>query len=259
MKKSLLLIFFTVTACIAFGQQDFMTVLPDSTGREMFSDFLGVRLWGADYKLNTLNQDLTFKYVSANTGYVMQHDFNTTNLNSTANFGLGLEENAGAHLLIHFVDISIGYNRNVLNWNLGAGIGYFEAFGRKQNFRIRASLDLFYENINYGLGSYSDTTGLGLVINGNNIGGYVNGVKYVDNCFCASLGISFLYRSKELDFFAGANWLTTLIRTEDINFYYTNVNLYQAVYTQTGYPVGGNIIKLGNYMLQFGIMREFGL
>jgi hypothetical protein len=258
MKKSLLAILLLIT-CKLVSAQEIMTVVPDSTGQEMFSDFLGVRLWAADYNINSINQDLTFKYTSINNGFVMSHPLDTRNITQTPNLGIGLEEDLGPHLLIHFADISIGYSSNMWNWNIGAGLGYSQALDKKRNIRLRASLELFYESIWYGLGSYSDTTGLGFVVNGNNIGQFVQGVKYVNNCFCSSLSASLMYRTKAFDIFGGVAWNYTISQSENINFYYTRVNLYEAVYTQSGAQVGSNILKLGSYMLQVGVVREFGL
>jgi len=258
MKKSFLALLLLTTFKLV-SAQDIMTVVPDSTGREMFSDFLGARLWAADYNVNSINQNLAFKYLSINNGYVMNHSLDTRNISHIPNLGIGLEEDMGPHLLIHFADISLGYSNNMWNWNIGAGLGYSQSLDKKRNIRLRASLEFFYEGIWYGLGSYSDTTGLGFVVNGNNVGQYVQGVKYVNNCFCSSLGASLMCRTKALDIFAGAAWNYTISQSENINFYYTRVNLYEAVYTQSGTPVGSNILRLGNYMLQVGVIREFGL
>jgi len=262
MKKiliALLLILCCRLSYAQFKQEDIMTVLPDSTGKELFSDFLGVRLWGADYGIHSINETLNFKYLSINTGYVMQHSMYLAGLNNTPNFGLGLEENLGEHLLIHFLDVSVGYSHYMWNWNIGGGLGYFVALDNKRNLRLRGSLELFYEGISYGLGSYYDTTQQGFIVNGSNIGGSLIDIKYVNNCFCSSLGISLLYRTKELDFFAGASWNLVLLSSENINFYSTRVKISDAVYDQSGNPVSGNLINLGSYMIQVGIVREFGL
>ena len=146
MKKPLLILLLFTISHIGFSQ-DIMTVLPDSTGKELFSDFIGIRLWAADNKLTTLNKDLTFKYISVNTNYVMQHDLNVTNLNNMPNIGVGLEEDLGKHLLIHFADVSFGYAKNAWDWNIGLGAGYFIALDKKNKIRLRASLNLFYESI----------------------------------------------------------------------------------------------------------------
>jgi hypothetical protein len=258
MKKAFFALLLIASCRLGIGQ-DIMTVLPDSTGREMFSDFLGIKLWAGDYKINTLNQDLTFRYVSVNNGFVMLHDLDVRNLNSMPNIGTGLEENLGSHLIIHFVDVSVGYGQNAWNWNIGGGIGYFLALDKKRNFRLRANLNLFYENISYGVGTYVDTTNLGFVVNGNNIGTYIKNVKYVNNSFCSSLGIGFMYRTNAFDYYADFSWSYVITNTQDINFYATRVNDYEAVYYQSGKPVYSTILNLGNYIIQVGIMREFGL
>ncbi len=233
MKKALFVLFLFLLTRIGFSQ-DIMTVLPDSTGKELFSDFIGARIWVADNKLNTLNKDLTFKYVSVNTNYVMQHDLNVTNLNNMPNIGLGLEENLGKHLLIHFVDVSFGYAQKAWDWNIGLGAGYFIALDKKNKLRLRASLDLFYESISYSVGSYTDTTNFGFIVNGNNIGTFVQDVKYVNNSFCASLGASIMYRTNAFDYFAGIAWNAVLLYKQEINFYATRVPINQAVYYQSG-------------------------
>jgi hypothetical protein len=259
MKKLLLLLTLVISANLGFSQGDFMTVLPDSSGKQLFSDYLGIRLWGSSFGLNSINEDLHFKYLSTSNGYVMTHNFDVRGINGSPNFGIGLEENAGQHFLIHFFDGSVGYTHFCWNWNIGAGAGYFIGLDKSGNLRLRASLELYYESISYGFGSYADTTGLGFVVNGNNIGATIQDVKYVNNGLLSSLGISLMFRTKELDFFAGVSWNDLLLNTESVNFYYTRVNLDNAVYTESGTPVSKNIITPGSYMLQFGLVREFGL
>jgi len=262
MKKTLIAVVLILCCRLSFAQfkqEDIMTVLPDSTGKELFSDFLGIRLWAADYSINTINQNLNFRYVSSNTGEVLQHSIYAKGLNHCPNFGIGVEENLGEHLIIHFIDASVGYSQYMWNWNIGGGIGYFAALDKKRNLRLRASFELFYEGISYGLGSYADSTQQGFVVNGNNIGTVLNDVKYVNNDLCSSVTASLMYRTKELDYFAGASWNYNLLTSENINFYSTRVVISNAIYNQAGQPVNGNILKLGSYMIQIGIIREFGL
>jgi hypothetical protein len=258
MKKSLFALLL-ILICHISSAQDIMQVIPDSAGREMFSDFLGVRFWAADYSMKSINQDLTFKYTSVNSGYVMRHDFDVRNFNHTPNIGIGVEENLDSHLLIHFIDISVGYAQNTWNWNIGAGLGYFMSLDKKKNFRLRASFNVFYENISYGLGSYSDTTNLGFVVNGNSVGAYIKNVNYINNSLCVSAGASLMYRTKAIDVFAGISWSYSLIYSEKINFYSTKIPLNQGIYTQSGSTVSSNVLNLGNNFIQVGIIREFGL
>ncbi len=236
-----------------------MTVLPDSAGREMFSDFLGLRFFASDYGVKSINQNLNFQYLSISNGYVMRHNLDAIGINNTPNIGTGLEENLGEHLLIHFVDVSVGYSKIMWNWNIGAGIGYFQALDKKKNLRLRASVDLFYEDISYTLGTYTDTTNLGFIVNGSNAGTYLKNIKYVNNSLCSSLGLGLMYRTPSWDFFANASWNYVLISSENVNFYTARVKIDQAIYYQSGAPVSGGILNIGAYTLQVGIIREFGL
>lgn len=259
MKKAvftLLLVVGYLFPCLA---QDDMVVLPDSSGQQMFSDFIGIRFWAADYNLHTINQDLQFKYVSTNTGYTMRHDMDLRGLTYSSNIGAGLEEDLGKHLLIHFADVSVGYSKIAWNWNIGCGLGYFMALDKKKNFRLRLSANIFYEDISYGIGSYYDSTSLGFLINGNNIGTSVRNVKYVNNIISSSFGISLLYRAKFFDYFAGASWNHVLTYKDKINFYETKIKPSEGLYDQSGNAVNGNVLDLGNYIIQLGIIREMGL
>ncbi|HSY76463.1 MAG TPA: hypothetical protein VK890_06390 [Bacteroidia bacterium] len=258
MKKSLFALLILFTCRLTFAQ-DIMQVIPDSASSSLFSDFLGLRLWGADYSMKSINQDLTFKYTSVNTGYVMQHDIDVRNLNHIPNVGLGVEENLDNHLLVHFLDISVGYTQNTWDWNIGTGLGYFISLDKKRRLRFRGSFNIFYESISYGLGSYSDPTNSGFIVNGNNVGAFIKNVNYVNNNFCVSAGVSLMYRTKAIDFFAGVSWTYALIYSEKINFYSTKIPLKEGIYTQSGSVVNSNILNLGNNFIQVGIIREFGL
>ncbi|MGP8214089.1 MAG: hypothetical protein ACLQQ4_00860 [Bacteroidia bacterium] len=258
MKKAFFILILSLAGKLTFAQ-DIMTVIPDSNGRDMFSDFLGIRLWAADYSLNTINQNLNFSYTSINTGYVMKHSMNLMNLNNTPNLGLGLEEDMGDHLIIHFMDVSFGIAQSSWNWNIGAGAGYFLALDKRRKIRLRISLTLFYESISYGLGSYTDTTDYGFIVNGNNVGTYLNNIKYVDNSLNSSLQLGIMYRTNALDYFATVSWNYVLIDRENIDFYSTRVPINQAVSYQSGAAVNTRVLSPGNGMIQIGIMRDFGL
>lgn len=259
MKKLLYTLLVSLFSLSGFSQ-DIMTVLPDSTGKELFSDFIGVKLWGGQFGLKSVNQDLTFKLFSPTNNQTMQHDMNLQNLTRTTNGGLGLEENVGSHLLINFMDVSFGFaHTNIWNWNIGAGAGYFLAFDKKRNFRFRASLNLFYESISYELGSYTDTTNLGFDVNGNNLGSYIKGVKYVDNSLCSNIEAGLMYRMSAIDIYAGAGWTYTLIDSESLDFNYTRLKVNQAVYNSAGDAMYPKLLSQGNFMFQIGIVREFGL
>jgi hypothetical protein len=144
-------------------------------------------------------------------------------------------------------------------WNIGFGAGYFLALDKKGNVRLRASLVLFYENILYGLGSYTDNTGNGFSVNGNNLGSTLNNIEYVDNSFNSSFELSIMYRSSSFDLFGGVSWNYVLTDNENINFYYARLAINQAIYDQSSNAIDTRILSLGNYMIQVGIVREFGL
>jgi len=257
MKKALFICLLSLTLQFCKAQ-DVMTVLPDSSGKELFSDFLGVRLWAADYGINSINKDLAFKFVSTNTGFTMNHGFDVRGITNTPNLGIGAEENLGKHFLIHFVDASLGYSMDMWNWNIGAGVGYFISLDKRNKVRLRGCVDLFYEDISFSLGTYYDTTLQGFIVNGNNIGTSIKNVKYVSNSLNASFSVSLLYRAKDFDYFAGIGYNYIAIWHEKINFYSTKIDPSEAVYDSQGNP-SDNILKLGSYVIQIGIMREFGL
>lgn len=237
-----------------------MTVLPDSNGRELFSDFIGVKLWGGQFGMNSANQDLTFKYYSPGNNQTLEHGMNLQNLKYMNNLGLGLEENLGAHLVINFMDVSFGLGpRNTWNWNIGGGAGFFQAFGKKRNVRLRATINLFYESISYQLGSYTDTTNIGFEINGSNLGAVLTDVKYVDNSLCSNIEASLMFRTSALDIYAGIGWTYTLIDSETLDFNYTRIPTYEGIYNSAGTAMNPRVLSQGNYMIQIGIVREFGL
>ncbi|HTB06687.1 MAG TPA: hypothetical protein VK806_06995 [Bacteroidia bacterium] len=247
--------------CCAFysaSSQNFMTVIPDSAANRIFPDFVGIKLWAGDYSIKNINENVNFMYV-ANPYFTMKHDMNVVGLNNIPNLGLGVEEDIGKHLLINFLNISLGYIQNTWNWNLGCGIGYSESLNKSRTLRLRASANVYYEDISYRLGSYYDTTGLGFNINGVSIGQSVKNVKYVNNIFGTNLCLDLLYRRPKFDYFINVSYNYQLSSTEKINFYYTKLAVDQALYDDSGNTINGNVLNLGNYIIQIGIMRDFGL
>ncbi len=255
--KKLVNLTISVFACLFCYGQDIMTVLPDS-GSQSFSEFIGIRLFIEDFSYKPLNENLKFNYISYNTGFAMTHSMNVSGLTNTPNIGVGLEHDFDNNFVLHFFDVSVGYISNTLNWNLGIGAGYSFNLNKAKTFSLKANANLFYENIMYFLGSYYDTTLQGFDINGLNIGTYIRDVEYTNNLLCATAGLELYYKRAKWDYFIGAGYLYTLLRREKVNFYYANVPVNQAIYSN-GAPVNGNIIMPGSYLLQAGIVREFGL
>jgi hypothetical protein len=261
MKKLLLLTFLSFTGLKAFSQS-IMTVVPDSSTLAQFSDFVGVKISLSDIGLKPLNENLQFNYLSANSGYTyqMHHSMDIQNFKNMPNLSVGVEEDYG-HLLINFADIGIGFYPNAFNWNAGAGVGYFGYLNKKKTLSLRAYVNVFYENIAYFLGSYNDTTLLGFVVDGSNIGTIVKNVKYTNNLLCASPDIELLYRREKLDFFVGIGYDIPLLSRERINFYRTTIPLSQGLYNSSGIALSdhaGAIIPQ-SYIIKIGIVKEFGL
>lgn len=233
----------------------------DTNSNGLFKNFVGIKLFAADFGATSINQDLQFQYISNNLGAVnkFQHDMNVKGINNFFNLGLGAEENLGKHLSINFFNASIGYIQNTWNWNAGAGAGYFISLNKKQNMRLNASLNVYFENITYGFGDYYDSTQLGFIVNGINIGSSVKNVKYVNTIWSLTPGIEFLYRRSNIDYYAGIYYNYVFSYHEKVNFYNSSLPVSYAIYYKNGDYVGGNIVNLNKYIIQIGVIREFGL
>jgi hypothetical protein len=243
-----------------FSQDAYMN-LADTGKSGLFKNFLGVKIFAADFGATSLNQDLKFKYVSYNpiAAYTFQHDMNVKGINNFFDGGLGLEENLGKHLSINFFNTSIGYMDNAWDWNIGAGVGYFVSLDKQQTMRLNASLNVYFQSITYSFGNYYDSTGYGFVVDGVNVGTSIKNVKYVNTLWTLSPGIEFLYRRPSIDFFAGVYYNYTFSSIEKVNFYEHKIPISYAIFDESGNPVSQNAISLNKYFIQVGIIREFGL
>jgi len=257
MKKFISVVFLLLSIIPAYSQQD-MVVLPDSA-HEQFRDFVGLRLIVEDFGLRSIGENLNFRYTSINTGFVMSHSMNVKGIVTTPNIGFGIEESINKHLFIDFFDVTIGYIQNTLNWNAGAGIGYYTSLNAKKNLLFRGYLSVFYENISYGLGSYTDTTLLGLLVNNVNIGTFVSDVRYVNSLLCVSPSVELSYRRENWDYFIGIGYNYTLLSSEDIDFYRTTIQINQGLYDGSNHPIDKGVISPGSYIIKIGLIKEFGL
>lgn len=247
-----------------FSQDAYMNIM-DTNAHGLFKNFVGVKLFGEGIGTSTINQDLQFKYVSNNMGsvYTFQHDMNVSGLNNFYNLGLGMEENLGKHLSINFFDASIGYAKAAWNWNAGAGAGYFFSLTKEQDLRLNLYANVYYECITYSFGSYYDTTGLGFLVDGVNVGSLLHNVKYVANIWSVSPGAELLYRRNNFDYFISVSYNYVFSYSQEINFYLhsisTDYNNEYGILTQAGNPVNGNILNTNKYTIHIGIIREFGI
>jgi hypothetical protein len=257
MKKFISIAFLVAATIPAYSQGD-MTVIPDSLHQGQFMDFVGIRFIAEDFGLRSTNENLKFSYTSINTGFVMSHSMNVKGLSNTPNIGFGLEEDVNKHLFIDFFDATIGYIQNTINWNVGAGIGYIFNLNAKKTLLLRGYLSVFYENISYNLGSYTDTTLYGIVINGENIGTYVNNVLYVNSMLCVSPSVELMYRRENWDYFIGVAYNYALFSSEDIDFYRTNIPINQGLYDNSNNPINKGVIMPGSYIIKIGLIKEFG-
>jgi hypothetical protein len=257
MKKPLFIVF-SLILCLKGLGQDIMTVLPDSASLLSNENLVEFRFFAGDFATRNINEDLNFTYYSQNSGYKLSHDMNVKGINNIPNVGFGVEEDMGKHLLINFFNITGGYISNTWQLTVNAGVGYSLSLDKKKNFRIRGTFNLIYEYLSYGLGTYTDTTLEGFDIDGANIGTYVNNVKYVNSSFGVSPGLDFLYRRNNFDFFLNASYNYTLLDGEKINFYRTSIPPGLAIYDGMN-PVNGGILKPGSYIIELGIIKEFGL
>lgn len=243
-----------------FCQDD--AYIADTAQHTLFKNFVGLKLFIADFGAKSLNQDLSFKYTSVNPlgpVYTFNHDMNVKSVNGFYNIGLGLEENLGKHLVLNFFNASIGYLSNVLNWNVGIGAGYFINLNQAKSWRINASLNIYYQDITYGLGDYYDSTLVGFIVDGVNIGTSVKNVKYVNSIFSASPGVELMHRGSGWDFYADIYYNYVFSYHEKINFYVHSIPVSYALYDHNGNTVPRNAINMGSYIINIGIIREFGL
>jgi hypothetical protein len=258
MKKIISLAFLVIKLFPAYSQQEII-VLPDSLQQGLFQDFVGLRFIAEDYGLHSNGQNMQFRYTSVNNGLVMSHSMDVKGLNNSPNIGLGIEESIGKHLFINFFDVTIGYIQNTLNWNASAGIGYYLSLNTKKNLLLRGYLSIMYENISYDVGSYTDTTLTGILVNDVNIGTFVNNVKYINNLLCVTPSVELLYRRENWDFFLGLAYNYTVFSEERIDFYRTSISLNQGLYDNSNNPVNKGAIMPGSYIIKIGLIKEFGL
>ena len=235
----------------------------DTGAHGLFKNFVGIKFFIADYGATSFNQDLQFRYVSTNPSvgyqYTFKHDFNVAGVNGFYNAGLGMEENLGKHLSINFFNASIGYWSHVLNWNVGVGAGYFVSLNQEQTWRMNASMNVSFQSVTYGFGDYYDTTLLGFVVDGVNVGTSIKNVKYVNTIFSVNPGIELLYRRTNWDFFAGVYFNYVFSYYEKVNFYVHSIPISDAIFQRNGDPVARDAINLNKYTIHIGVMREFGL
>jgi hypothetical protein len=262
-KKAGLFIVVLTSSFYCYSQDAYMADTSSIHG--LFGNFVGIKFFAVDFGASSLNQDLQFKYTSYSPQgpvYNFQHDMNVTGITNFYNVGLGMEENLGNHLVINFFNASVGYVKNVWDWNIGAGVGYFISLNRQKSLRLNASLNVYYQYITYSFGDYFDTTQVGFFVNGVNVGTNIKNVKYVNDIFTISPGIELLYRRSNWDFYAGVYYNYVFYYHEKVNFYETNEpvssTIYYSPYGVNDY-VAKNVLNLNVYMFQVGIMREFGL
>lgn len=244
----------------AFSQDAYMN-LSDTMKTSFFPNFIGVKFFATGISATSVNQDLQFQYTSNNLGYIykFQHDMNVRNLNNFYNVGIGLEENLGKHLSINFLNTSIGYMQNMWDWNIGAGAGYFISLNKQKTMRLNLSMNVYFESLTYNLGSYYDTTLLGFIVNGTNVGTSIKDLHYVNDIWSLTPGVEFLYRRSGVDFFAGVYYNYVFSYNEKVNFYRTSLPVSDAIYYPNSTPVSKNVANLGKYIIQIGIMKEFGI
>lgn len=256
-------ILYTLFALLTYSHaicQRFMTVLPDSSGIALpVENIIGIKLFAADNGIKTLNQDIHFSYTSQSNGYVMAHDMNVKGLNNIPGIGIGLEETFSNQLFLNFLSGTAGYYNHTFIWTAASGVGYSFPVTPKKNLVIRAYVNFGYENISYGLGSYSDSTLIGFEVNGAYVGTYIKNIKYINNCISLTPSLDIVYRAKWFDLFAGADYNKVLFYRERLNFYTTRIVISDGLYDQQGKPVTKGAILPGNYILHLGIMFEFGL
>ncbi len=257
MRKIISFLILVYASIPAYSQQD-MIVLPDSVQLGQFHDFVGLRFIAEDFGLHSNGENMQFRYRSINTGYVMSHSMDVKGLNNSPNIGLGVEESINNHLFINFFDVTIGYIQNTLNWNASAGIGYYTSLNAKKNLLLRGYLNLMYENISYDVGSYTDTTLFGIIVNDINIGTFVNNVKYINNLLCVTPSIELVYRKENWDFFLSVAYDYTLFSKEKIDFYRTSISLNEGLYDSSNNPVYKSAIMPGSYIIKIGLIKEFG-
>jgi hypothetical protein len=233
--------------------------LPDSGLFSASDGFIGLRLNLVDYNVGGVNKDLTFDYVSQSNGFEMKHDMNLKGLSNIAGIAFGVDETVGNHLLINFFNASVCYTQHAWCWNAGIGAGYVVSLNKTKSLMLRAYLNVFYQNLTYSVGSYTDTTLIGIEVNGVGVGTYIKNVKYVNNAICASPGLELLYRRNKIDFFLGAGYNATLYYKEKLDFYRTHISIGNGIYDSEGNPVTKGALIPGNYIIQLGIIKEFGL
>jgi len=251
---------FMLISVSVFSQDAYMT-MADTMKTTFFPNFVGIKFFATDISATSVNQDLQFQYTSDNLGYVykFRHEMNVRNLNGFYNLGLGMEENLGKHLSINFLNTSIGYMQNMWDWSIGAGVGYFVPLNKQRTMRLNASVNVYFESITYSFGSYYDTTQLGFIVDGTNVGTAVKGVHYVNSIWSLTPGLEFVYRRSSLDFFAGVYYNYVFSYSEKVNFYEAKLPVSEAIYYPNLSPVSKGVTNLGKYIIQIGIMKEFGI
>ena len=259
MRTTLTGLLVAISSCV-FSQDAFMT-MDDTMKTPFFPNFVGIKLFATDISATSVNQDMQLQYSSNNQGYIykFQHEMNVRNLNGFYNIGLGMEENLGKHLSINFFNTSIGYMQNMWDWSIGAGAGYFIPLNKQKTMRLNASLNIYFESITYSFGSYYDTTQLGFIVDGTDIGPTIKGVHYVNDLWSLTPGLEFVYRRSGLDFFAGVYYNYVFNYSEKVNFYYAKLPVSEAIYYPNSTPASKGITNLGKYIIQVGIMKEFGI
>ena len=259
--KKLLYIFILLAICSNAMSQKTMQGHPDSLPRLKASQetYIGFKFILTDNSVVPSNPNLHFSYTSLSNGYVMSHDMSFKGVGSIPGIGFGINETIKNHLFINLATGTVGYAAHVWNITAGTGAGYSLPVNKKKNLAVRASLNIYYENITYGLGSYYDSTLIGFEIAGNNIGTSVKNIKYVNNLLCFNPALELVYRGKNFDFFLNAGYSHALLYKEKLDFYTTHIPVSDGLYDPAGKPVSKGAILPGNYIIQAGVIYEFEL
>ena len=211
------------------------------------------------YNFKGVASNLKFSYHSSN-NIIIDRNLNLTKISKTFSLGIGGEKNFSNKLYVDFLNMSFsGLFNNFTNVHVANGIGYLFAFGKDYSLQIRPNLQVFYSIASYNMGSYSDTTNKGIVVNNQNIGASAR-ISYQNKTFGFIPNINFVYKGSGLGYFLNLGFNQLINSTENIAFFVGKGRTYnQKLANSTvltdgnGNVVNKNIVTSSQFFIRVGI------
>ncbi|MBX9851145.1 MAG: hypothetical protein K2X86_05235 [Cytophagaceae bacterium] len=219
-------------------------------------------------------QAVNFKYISPNSGYVIEHRFDFKNLERMINIvPIGFERNFKSGLYLNIISFSFSpFYKHVQNAYISSGAGYIFSLTKKDRLLLRPRIDFAFGSVGYKFGGFTDTTGQGFVVkNNNNVGDYIDQITYSNNISGICPSVDIVYQtSSAICFFMSLSYFKVLSSNESVTIKYHSKHKYGKNDTPSSHNFKlsdnlffddkGNVIRKNiisqpdNYFIRIGII-----